>query len=173
MQKYKEAARAIDTAAAPAYNTYMHKKSTALDRALRALAMRAHSEQELVQKLTRAGHDEHEIAEAMAKLNRHELLDDRAFAADWAASRARRGLGAMRIAQELRQKRVDGEAVAEALAALDEDQLLESAVALARKHLARGDQNARRRAMDALHRRGFSYALSRRAIERAETEETP
>ncbi len=145
----------------------MRKKQEALEKALRVLAGRAHSEKEIVDKLTIAGYDEREIAEAMAKLAEYNLVDDDAFAGQWAASRARRGLGPWRIAQELRQKGVDRETADTALSDIDEDAMLENAVLLAEKHLRRGDANAQRRAYDALQRRGFGYDMARRAIERA------
>jgi len=151
----------------------MHEKPRALDRALRSLALRPHSEGEIVEKLTAAGYTEREIAEAMAKLMENHLLDDSQFAAQWAASRARRGLGVRRIAQELRHKGIARDVSDEALALLDESVLLENAVSLAVKHLRRGDENARQRAYAALVRRGFDYGVARQAMERALAEVEP
>ena len=145
----------------------MHEKPGALDVALRALTARARSEKEIVEKLRQRGFDEHEIAKAMAKLTEYALVDDGAFAGQWARHRAGRGLGPWRIARELREKGVDREAADVALEALSEDTLLASATELAAKHLRRGDDNAKRRAMDALVRRGFSFAMARTAIDAA------
>lgn len=154
----------------------MQQKGRALDKALRALAARSHSEKEIVNKLARAGYDEHEIAEAMAALSSHALVDDAAFAMEWAVSRAKRGLGQRRIAHELREKGIDRETADAALAQIDEDTALENARALAEKHLRRGGNAARRRALDALSRRGFGYGLAMQAIALAalaiESEET-
>lgn len=140
------------------------REQKALDRALRALSMREHSERELVEKLGRAGFDEREIAYAMGKLSDYRLVDDGAFAEKWAASRARRGLGTFRIRQELRQKGVDARSADAALLKIDEEASLEAATRLAQKHLDRGDANALRRAADALKRRGFDYDTIHRAI---------
>ena len=145
----------------------MQKKDHALDKALRSLALRAHSEKEIMEKLMHAGYDEREIAKAMAKLIEYNLLDDAEFAAQWAASRARRGLGQYRIAQELRQKGIDPETAGNAMGQIDEEVLLKNATELAEKHLRRGGDTARRRAFDALIRRGFGYALAKDAVEQA------
>lgn len=146
----------------------MQQKDQALDKALRVLAMRAHSEKEIVDKLTRAGYDEHDVAKAMAKLTEYALLDDAAFASQWAASRAKRGLGQWRIARELRDKGIDRETADAALAQIDDETALESAQALAEKHLRRGGETAKRRAFDALIRRGFGYGLAKQAVALAE-----
>lgn len=139
----------------------------ALDRALRALGHRAHSEQEIVDKLTRAGFDEHTIAQAMAALSQHRLTDDNAFADQWACARARRGMGPWRIAQELRHKGVSTEAIDKALEGFDEENALERATGLAKKHLQRGDPRARKRAYDALVRRGFDFDMAHAALRAA------
>lgn len=146
------------------------ERQRALDRAMRALALRAHSEQEIVEKLEKAGYDEQLIAETMAKLAEHRLIDDADFARQWSAARARRGMGRWRIAHELRHKGVQQATIDEALLAIDEDTTMERAVTLARKHLARGDERARRRAYEALVRRGYDYSVARQAIEAAEQE---
>ncbi len=145
----------------------MQPKGRALDRALRSLAMRDHSEREIVDKLTRAGYDEREIAEAMAALAQHNLVNDEAFARQWTSARARRGLGPRRIAWELREKGIQSETRDAALAEIDEDAMLEAATALAAQHLRRGDENAKRRALAALSRRGYGYDTAKQAIQRA------
>lgn len=61
----------------------MQEKERALDKALRALAGRARSEGEILEKLRRAGFAEETIAQTMAQLDRAGLLDDEAFAGAW------------------------------------------------------------------------------------------
>ncbi|MDL2318851.1 recombination regulator RecX [Eubacteriales bacterium OttesenSCG-928-A19] len=139
----------------------------ALDRALRALALRAHSEQEIVDKLTRAGYDEHIIAETMAKLSEYSLTDDPSFASQWANSRARRGMGPWRIARELREKGVSREDADAAIAELDQDAALDTAIQLAEKQLRKGDARAQRRAYETLIRRGYDYDMAREALRTA------
>lgn len=145
----------------------MDTSQKALERALRSLAVRDHSEQELVQKLTRAGFEEHAIAEAMARLSAHRLIDDTAFAEKWTASRARHGMGPRRIAQELHNKGVDRETADAALAELDEAQTLEAATSLAISRLRRGGENIRQRTYAALVRRGYDYSTARKALDLA------
>lgn len=140
------------------------EQQRAMDRVLRALAQRAHSEQELVDKLTRAGFDEQVIAKTMAKLQEYHLTDDGTFAVQWASARTKRGMGPWRIAQELRHKGVDSETTDEAIAQIDEDAAMEAATALARKHLRRGDERAKQRAYEALVRRGYGYSTARHAL---------
>lgn len=139
----------------------------ALERALRSLAIRAHSEQEIVDKLVRAGYEEEDIAEAMAKLAEYKLVDDEAFAVQWAASRARKGMGPRRIAQELYHKGISRDTADAAIGNLDADDEVEAAAKLALKHLRKGDERAKRRAYDAVIRRGFGYDTARNALARA------
>lgn len=143
----------------------------ALDRALRALAARPHTERELSEKLARAGFDEHIIAQVMQKLSEYRLLDDAGFAERYAASRARQGYGAAQIRQALRFKGVDAELASDAIAAVDEDEALSAATAVARKRRLETPDD-RRRAIQALMRRGHSYSLAKQAVDAARAEET-
>jgi len=145
----------------------MQKENRALESALRSLSARAHTEKELSDKLERRGYDEYEIAKTMETLQRYELLNDSEFAAQWAASRTRKGYGQRRIAQELARKGVKYEEVQAALEGIDEEKELEKARELAEKQLQRGGENARKRAYDQLLRRGYSYDLAKAALEAA------
>ena len=94
--------------------------SRLLDRATRILAMRDHSEQELRRKLAaplpvkpRRGEQPEkpqpeatpeEIEKVIAWCYEHSWLDDARFAAQFIASRGRKGYGPQRIRQELQQK---------------------------------------------------------------------
>lgn len=148
----------------------MQEKERALDKALRALAGRACSEGEILEKLRRAGFAEETIAQTMAQLDRAGLLDDEAFAGAWAAARARRAVGPHRIAHELRQKGVDAQTASLALESVDGDEALAAAAALAARYLRRGGENVERRALAALQRRGYGYDDARRALEKAHAE---
>lgn len=139
-----------------------------MSRALRSLALRAHSEQEIVDKLTRAGFEERAIAAAMAELSKYGLVNDAQFADDWVQQRARRGMGSYRIAQELRHKGIDSETAQEAIDAIDEEEALRVATEQAVRFLGRGNPDtAKRRAYDSLLRRGYSYSMARTALETA------
>ena len=102
-----------------------------LDRAIRILAMRDHSEQELRRKLVApvmskngpealdATPDELEQVVAWCIENRY--LDDNRFVGQLIASRSRKGYGPARIRQELSQKGIARQAVEQAMRECDID----------------------------------------------------
>ena len=76
-------------------------------RALRRLARRDHSEEEIRRALEGEGHEDGEVEETVARLRRERALDDAAFAARFARSRmAHSGLGRNRIRRDLRARGV-------------------------------------------------------------------
>lgn len=151
----------------------MDTTQRALERALRSLASRDHSEHEIAEKLARAGFEEHAIAGAMARLSACRLIDDTAFAQKWTASRARHGMGPQRIAHELRQKGIDRETADAALAEMDAEETLAAAVAFASSRLLRGGNNIKQRTYAALVRRGYAYGTARKALELAAAAQAP
>jgi regulatory protein len=133
--------------------------------ALRRLARRDHSEQELRQALGRKGHEEDVVERVVARLRRERALDDRRFAESYSRSRlAHHGLGRQRIRQDLRRRGVArGTAEAslkEALADAPEAPIVD---ALARRYWSahtRDEPATRLRKLWAyLVRRGFPAAL--------------
>lgn len=106
------------------------------------------------------------VAERMASLG---YVDDRAFAAARAASMARRGLGARRVAAALRHAGVQ-EADADAVQPAVEDERVRSALAFARRKrfgpwaAAAPERDALDRQLAAMARAGHGYALSRRIL---------
>lgn len=148
----------------------------ALNNAVELLAQRAHASGEIAQKLRRRLYMEDTIEMVLYKLEKEHLLDDEAFARDWAASRARSQVGKSRIKQELRMKGISAEMAEIALEELDEEEGGEAAVALARKLLRRYSREAdERKGMQkllmAMARRGYGYEESRRAVETVLNEE--
>lgn len=91
-----------------------------LDRAVRILAVRDHSEQELRRKLAapimgKNGPEEidataEDYERVIAWCHEHGYLDDSRFVARFIASRSRKGYGPARIRQELSQKGISREA---------------------------------------------------------------
>ena len=133
--------------------------------ALRRLARRDHSEQELRRALLRKGHDEEAVERVVARLRRERALDDRRFAEVYSRSRlTHHGLGRQRIRQDLRRRGIArGTAEAglkEALADAPEGEAVDS---LARRYWATHtrDEPARRvrKLWVFLMRRGFPHAL--------------
>lgn len=105
-----------------------------LDRAMRILAMRDHSEAEFRQKLTlstqRAARFRQEEAPEIAEEDidkvvdwcyQHGWLDDTRFAQRFVASRSRKGYGPQRIRMELGQKGIGRELTEATLAAIEID----------------------------------------------------
>jgi regulatory protein len=75
--------------------------------AMRLLARREHSQQELRQKLLLREHPEELIDAAIAELAAENLLSDARFAEEFVRSRREKGFGPQRIRAELRQRGVD------------------------------------------------------------------
>lgn len=142
----------------------------ALDRAVAMLAARNHSTDEIRQKLTKAGYLPATADKVIARLNDANLLDDEAFAAHWAETRARKKLGQGRIAMELRQKGIDREEAAAALVLVEEDNWLEGAKSLVRQGLRKAKagedpRKVRMRIFAMLARRGYTMDVTREAWE--------
>lgn len=144
----------------------------ALNDAVALLAQRAHASGELKQKLKRKRYMDDTIEMVIYKLEKERLLNDEAFAREWAASRARSQMGRTRILQELRMKGISQEMAHHALEELDEEEGDEAAVALACKLLRRytneaDERKAMQKRLAAMARRGYGYEDSRRALEEA------
>jgi len=141
----------------------------ALNRAVRLLAVRARSCAEIEKRLTDACYMEDTVEMVLTKLQNENLLDDEAFAMQWARDRTMRQMGRARIRQELRMKGVSEEIAERALARIDPQQQDEGAARLAAKLYKRyqsiPEADARRKIIMAMQRKGFSYSEARDAIE--------
>ena len=89
--------------------------------AVRLLARREHSAEELAVKLTRRGWPETLVLDVLGKLADAGLQSDRRFAEAFARQRAERFYGPRRIGAELRQRGIDRALIAEAVDALEVD----------------------------------------------------
>ncbi len=90
--------------------------------ALRALARRAHARFDLRRRLVRKQHPPTAADAALARLEGRGLLDDRRFAAQYAAVRAARGRGPSRLIKDLLAQGVDRRLAEEAVnRALEEE----------------------------------------------------
>ena len=139
----------------------------ALERAVALLAVRARTERELRESLRQCAYDDAVIDRVIARMDEAGYINDANFASQWAASRTGKGMGARRIAMELRRKGVDAEQIEQALGQLDEDECMASAVRAAQK-AARGKELSspadRQKVFAALMRRGFSAADAKMAL---------
>ncbi|MGI1324425.1 recombination regulator RecX [Klebsiella quasipneumoniae subsp. similipneumoniae] len=102
-----------------------------LDRAIRILALRDHSEQELRRKLAAPVMSKNgpealdvtpeELEQVVAWCIENRYLDDNRFVGQFIASRSRKGYGPARIRQELSQKGIARQAVEQAMRECDID----------------------------------------------------
>ncbi|GAA3038884.1 recombination regulator RecX [Gordonia defluvii] len=130
-------------------------KAAAWDAALRLLGVRARGRTEMRDRLIRRGFSADEVEAVMVRLDKHNLLDDEAFAREWVHSRgeySRRGSVGLR--HELRTKGVDESVVTAALAEIDpEDEYRRASELVARKLSSLSADLAERAVRDALTRR--------------------
>ncbi len=150
-----------------AYRRFVRQRGDAhaLEAAMKFLALRERSEQEVRQRLLRACYEEETADKVIAALRNHHLLSDARFAEAWAHSRARK-YGRARIAQELRGKGVSGDEVRSALEAIPEEEEYQQAVEQAKKLLRRLRNDQQKTALS-LMRKGYSWSMARRAAEEA------
>lgn len=141
--------------------------------AYRLLGHRARSRHELRRRLLQKGHVEQAVAGALERLAGDGLLDDTEFARSYVADkRGLSGWGSRRIGRGLAELGVDQDVIDAALgaaaAAEGDDAELERALAVLRRRGAPQPplDAARRRAYQALVRRGFSTAVAYAAIRR-------
>lgn len=144
--------------------------------AYRLLGHRARSAEELRRRLLAKEHDEAAVDDALKRLSADGFLDDAQFARSFVADKRRlEGWGVERIRRGLRELGVDGVVIDEALGegSADDGSELDRALAVLRKRGAPEQplEAARRRAFQALQRRGFStgtaYAALRIWVEEA------
>jgi regulatory protein len=141
---------------------------SAYEAALRLLSYRPRSEREMRRRLGRRGVGLRLIDETVRKLRERGYLDDKAFARFWTETRDTTSpRGRRLIVQELRAQGVDGDIAAAATAAVSDE---EAAYRAASRRLSafRGlDYDTfRRRLGGFLVRRGFSYEVARRTMDR-------
>ena len=133
--------------------------------ALKQLALRARSAEEVRRSLARRGYGGDEIAAVIARLTALRYLDDADFARTWVAARARRTpTGPARLARELRAKGIADADIGAALGALAAEwNVAEAAAAAVRRKLPSlhgvPPSVARRRLAAFLERRGFSAEI--------------
>ncbi len=150
---------------------------SAIDVALRYLAQRPRSEQEVRRRLQRAGVADDAVDGVLVQLRQHGLVDDAAFAQYWLEQRQTfRPRGARLLRAELRQH-----GIATDLAAAAADELAgsadEDAYRAAQKrayHLSAADEHTfKSRLSQFLARRGFDWEAVSTAVDRLYREVNP
>jgi regulatory protein len=148
----------------------MRPQPAAIDVALRFLAQRPRSEQEIRRRLQRAGVAEDAVAGVLVQLREHGLVDDAAFAQYWLEQRQTfRPRGARLVRAELRQHGISTDlasAAADGLAGSAEEDAYRAAQRRA-LHLATADERAfKQRLSQFLARRGFDWQVVSTVVER-------
>ena len=153
-----------------AYRAFMAQRGYphALEAAMKFLALRERSEQEIRSRLRRSCYDDATIQRVLDTLSLHGLVSDERFAEQWAHSRSRK-YGKNRVAQELRMKGVSREQAQAVLDAIPDKveygRCLDQA-----KRLCRKFQSDPKKIAQSLTRKGYAWAMARRAAEEAVTE---
>ena len=141
-------------------------------RAVRIVAASNVSKDDLQQRLIRKGEDPQQAAEAVAWMEDLNLVDDRETAAQIVSRCASKGYGVARAKQALYEKRIPKEYWEEALE--DYPDQTERIVDFLHSRLGGdADERDRKRAIDALLRRGHSYGDIRQALRQLDLEEFP
>jgi len=150
---------------AEAYRAFIQQRAYphALEAAMKFLALRERSQQEIRSRLRRSQYDEATIQKVLDTLGLHDLVSDERFAEQWVHSRSRK-YGKNRIAQELRMKGVAGQEAQAALDAVPEEEEYRRCVEQA-KRLCRKFQNDPKKIALSLMRKGYAWAMARRAAE--------
>lgn len=149
------------------------------DVALRALMRRAHSAQEMKEKLARRSDNELLVRVVMARLKESGQLDDERYAQQFARNRTQsRKQGRFRIQRELRARGVSDGVIS---AALEESAAQTDPAKVVRQRIVRKLKSHRGEIDDkkiasiygSLLRAGFPSDLIRRELKRATSEEVP
>lgn len=137
--------------------------SEAREVALRYLDYAPRTGAEVRRRLERGGFDEDVVETVLADLEQAGFVNDAKLCRDWVESRTQnKGLGRVRLAEELRRKGIDREIVDEVVEEIDPDEELETALNLVRKRTTPEeleDMVVRRKIAGYLQRRGYKWEL--------------
>lgn len=137
--------------------------------ALTYLGYRPRSESEMRKHLQKKNWAPSVIEDVINRLVVMQYIDDRAFARDFVASRARgRPIGQSRIIRDLRRKDIDPDLIEDAIATLpdgyEESVVRGEAERIWDKNSSVPEELRVRRTISYLMRRGFSYSASQSAV---------
>lgn len=136
--------------------------------ALRLLAMRSHSSEELTRKLLRKGYGKESTERVIEKLAGEGILDDREFGKEFIGSRSKRKpAGKLKLSAELQRKGVPEPVIGELLREIDSSELCLLAAEKKFALLRGPSEAARKKKLEAfLRNRGFSWQEILKALER-------
>ena len=141
-------------------------------RAVRIVAASSVSKDDLQQRLIRKGENPEQAAEAVEWMSDLKLVDDRQTASQLVSRCASRGYGIAKAKQVLFEKRIPKEYWQEALADYP-DQSVYILNFLRSRLGTDADERQRKRAIDALLRRGHSYSEIRSLMRQLDFDEFP
>ena len=145
-------------------------KMSAKMRAVRIVSASSVSKRDLQQRLVQKGENPEQAQEAVQWMSDLNLLDDSRVAEQVVQRCVSRGYGLQRAKQALYEKKVPKQYWDAALA--DYPDQLEEIVDFLRSRLGQEyDQRELKRAVDALMRRGHSYAVVRKALSRLQLDQ--
>lgn len=136
--------------------------------AIRYLGYRPRSEAELRDRLRQRGFDDENIEAVTSRLKEQGLVNDTAFAQFWRDNRQSFSPRSRWLTQlELRRKGIASDIIDQTVEAIDDDDGAYQAALRKIQSLSRSDyQSFRRRLGEYLRRRGFSYEVINRTVER-------
>jgi len=144
------------------------EEARCLRAALRLLKYRPRSRKELEERLRRRGFSPEAIAQTVLRLAEEGVIDDREFARLWVESRRALNPRSRRLLEvELRGKGIAPEDAAAAVEGLDDEETAYRLGVKRARSLAAADYATfRRRLGSYLYRRGFSWSLIARTVDR-------
>ena len=144
----------------------------AMNQALYYLGSRARTVHQVEEYLTKKEHDERTIAQVMEKLIEYKLLDDEAYARRYIETRKSTS-GKYLLRQKMKQQGLDEDTIADAIDDIPFEEQVAAAKALLEKKLANDErEDALRRAVQSVMRRGFAYDAVRAAADQYKEELT-
>ncbi|MEK5475918.1 RecX family transcriptional regulator [Paenibacillus sp. FSL R5-0407] len=168
MIKYRMIKGAVFTKSELEEIVFADERQQAYADALHYLSRKPRTAYEITMRLGEKGWGEETAAEVVRRLTEDGLVNDAAYAQEWAGQRVRgRGKGKLWVRHELRQKGVPKPLIEEALQTVSEDDEFESAMELAAKkwRTSTGEPADRKRKTGSfLMRRGYSGSLVSRVI---------
>ena len=145
---------------------------TAYANALRLLAMREHSEQQLYKKLAQREFDEIEICDSIEQLKSENFLSDYRFAESYLRSRKLKLYGPVRIRLELKERGVAANIITTVMQQNDDDDSIEDWFAIMQQAYDRKygnskaeDYNEKAKRCRYLQNRGFENSQITELVE--------
>lgn len=134
----------------------------ALEQAIRYIGMRPHSSTELKAKLRRKGFDSDVVSDALSKLERLGLIDDRSYGRNYLESVARhKPTGKAKLRADLMRKGLPDSLIDELLGNYDSLSLCHAAAEKKLRFMKGTDEEKKKKITSFLRNRGFDWSAIR------------